>query len=92
MTTLPNRQVCELRGDTRDRLDALLMGALHDTGIGRSALISALVDVWPHLPNDTADAIVAAGKVWELSLRDTAPDPVDVWRVDPLAHIPGVDA
>ena len=68
-----NRQLCELRGKTRDYLDNLLLNELMETGVGRSAFICAAVDFLRGSNEDGLEKFVKLAKLHEARLRLEAP-------------------
>jgi hypothetical protein len=77
---MENRQLAELRGRTRDRLDSLLMDELKTTGIGRSSFICAAIDFVKDMDLEELGDFIAAAREHEARLRKESPDSSDFFR------------
>lgn len=62
------RSLAALRGDTRDKLDGLLLRELMGTGIGRSAFIQASIDLYRGLDPETQDRFCDVAGSYEREL------------------------
>ena len=62
------RKIAALRGDTRQRIDQVLTGEMSGLGFGRSALISAFLDMYSMMTFEQKALVHALAAVAEKNL------------------------